>query len=124
MAISDLHIEREQYTPLIHFIREEGRLVIEGKSISEDPFTFYAPLFDWTKEFVENPFDLTIDFYLEYFNTASSKMIYDFVQDIFEADIKPTFTWKYLEEDEDLEEYGEYLKEMVGDNLKLIAIED
>ena len=124
MSISALHIEKEQYTPHIQFFESEGRLLIEGKSISEDPFAFYQPLFNWTDEFVKNPFELTVEFYLEYFNTASSKMIYDFVKNIFEAEIKPNFIWKYMEDDEDIEEYGEYLQDLVGDNLTLVETED
>lgn len=124
MSISALNIEREQYTPQIQFFPEENKLLIEGKSISEDPLAFYEPLFKWTDEFVANPFELTVEFYLEYFNTASSKMIYDFVKRIFEASIKPKFIWKYMEDDEDIEEYGEYLQDLVGDNITLVETED
>lgn len=124
MSISSLHIEKEQYTPLIHFISEENKLIIEGKSISEDPLNFFDPLFKWTEEFIASPFELTVDINLEYFNTASSKMIYDFVQNIFGASIKPKFIWRFMEDDEDIEEYGEYLQEMVGDNLTLVTIEE
>lgn len=124
MSISNLHIEKEQYTPLIQYISSENKLIIEGKSISEDPFAFYTPLFEWTKEYLKSPFELTVEFYLEYFNTASSKMIYDFVKLIYEAEIKPKFIWKYLEDDEDIEEYGEYLQDLVGDNITLVEIED
>ena len=124
MAISELHIEKEQYTPLIKYVEGDNLLIIEGKSISEDPYTFYQPLFNWTEEFVNSPFQLTVDFNLEYFNTASSKMIYDFVKNIFEAEIKPNFIWKFMEDDEDIEEYGDYLRELVGDNITLVEIED
>lgn len=124
MAISTLHIEKEQYTPLIKYVEGENLLIIEGKSISEDPFAFYQPLFNWTEEFVASPFELTVDFNLEYFNTASSKMIYDFVKNIFKADIKPKFIWKFMEDDEDIEEYGEYLQDLVGENITIVEIED
>ena len=124
MAISNLHIEKEQYTPLISFQAEKNMLIIEGKSISEDPLAFYAPLFSWTDEFLATPFELTVDFNLEYFNTASSKMIYDFVHKIFEASTKPKFIWRFMEDDEDIEEYGEYLQDLVGDNLVLVPLEE
>ena len=104
-----LNIEKEQYTPLIKYVETDNVLIIEGKSISEDPLSFYQPLFNWTNEFLISPFELTVDFNLEYFNTASSKMIYDFVKKIFEADIKPKFIWKYMEDDEDIEDCGSEL---------------
>ena len=124
MSLPELHIEKEEYTPLIQYIPEESKLVIEGKSISEDPLAFFAPLFDWMKLYVNNSIPLTIDFNLEYFNTASSKMIFDFVQKINEGTVKPNYIWRYLDEDEDLEEFGEYLQEMIGDNFVLESYED
>ena len=124
MSISSLHIEKQQYSPLIKYDKGREVLIIEGKSISEDPYAFYQPLFKWTEEFVADPFELTVDFNLEYFNTASSKMIYDFVVNIFKAEIKPKFIWKYFEDDEDIEEYGDYLRDVVGDNITLVEIQD
>lgn len=124
MSLPTLHIEREEYTPLIKYIPEESRLILVGKSISEDPLAFFTPLFDWMKEYLLRPTELTIFIDLEYFNTASSKMIYDFVQDINGGDVKPKFIWRYLDEDEDLEEFGEYLQEMVGENFVLESYED
>ena len=51
-------------------------------------------------------------------------MIYDFVKNIFKADIKPKFIWKFMEDDEDIEEYGEYLQDLVGENITIVEIED
>ena len=124
MPLKVLHIEKEEYTPLIQYIPEENKLVIEGKSISEDPLTFFAPLFEWTQDYINDSSPLTIHFNLEYFNTTSSKMIFDFVKNINEGKVKPDYIWKYLEEDEDVEDFGEYLKELIGDNFKLESYED
>ena len=124
MSLPDLHIERDEYTPLIQYLPEEARLVLEGKSISEDPMAFFAPLFEWQKKYIENPIPLTLYFNLDYFNTASSKMIFSFAKRMNEGSIKPNYIWRHLDEDEDLQEYGEYLQENIGGNFVLESYED
>lgn len=124
MPLKELHIEREEYTPLIQYIPQEQKLLIEGKSISEDPIAFFTPLFEWTEEYIKSAEPLTIYFDLEYFNTTSSKMIFDFIDLVSSGEIMPNVIWRYLDEDEDMEEFGEYLQEIVGSNLKLESYED
>ena len=51
---------------------------ISGRSLPEDVVAFFDPILEWLDEYAENPLEKTIfDFRLEYFNTASSKMILD-----------------------------------------------
>ena len=75
--MEELIIEPTPRTPVIHFT--DGKLVIEGRSISEDPRNFYAPALLWTKQYIKQmPALTTVDIKLEYSDTKSIKMIFEF----------------------------------------------
>lgn len=54
-----------------------GEVMICGRSIMEDPETFYRPMFKWIKMCSMD--HLHITFKLEYTNTDSSKLMHDFL---------------------------------------------
>ncbi len=86
---------------------------MSGRSLPEDSVDFYAPVFLWLNQYAKEPNPTTeFVFKLEYTNTASSKM----VQDILTALEKikgVTIVWNYPKDDEDMEEMGQELAELV-----------
>jgi hypothetical protein len=66
-------------SPYINFISNEDIFLLEitGRSVMEDPIEFYKPLMDFLvkneEELKSKPF--TVNIYLDYFNTISSKEI-------------------------------------------------
>ena len=55
-----------------------GKLQIWGRSLPENALDTYNPIFKWLDIYKQNPSDITeVDFKLEYFNTTSSKLIYE-----------------------------------------------
>jgi hypothetical protein len=72
----------------------------------------------WT-EYAKDPLpETTFDFKLEYFNTASSKLILDVLtalEDIENAKV----AWYFYEDDEDMEEAGEEFSELVDVDFEL-----
>ena len=48
-----LHIVSTEETPEVHFDVENKKFSISGKSLPEDSVAFYAPVFDWLQQFVE-----------------------------------------------------------------------
>ncbi|MES2678696.1 MAG: DUF1987 domain-containing protein [Bacteroidota bacterium] len=126
MELLLLKISGTEDTPEITFNPENNEFVISGRSLPEDVTSFYAPVFDWLNEFAENPANEAIfKFKLEYFNTASSKIILDILMKLEElvqsdnADI--TVEWHYSEADDDMLEAGDEYKELVELPFNLIS---
>ena len=91
---------------------------MKGRSIPENSFDFFDPIFDWINQYNQNPKSETqLRFYVEYFNTASSKCILDILR-IFEKlhqenKSKVDVIWHYEEEDEDMQYAGEDFKAVI-----------
>ena len=70
--------EGTEDTPKVVLDPSAGTFEISGRSLPEDVNEFYEPILNWLEEYTENPNNETyFVFKLEYFNTASSKMILD-----------------------------------------------
>ncbi len=66
------------YIPSVNFNAETGICELEGESYLEDTASFFSPLIDWLKDFLESQEKkLTFNFKLKYYNTSSSKCIVD-----------------------------------------------
>lgn len=91
---------------------------ISGRSLPEDVVVFYQPVIKWLSDFEKEPvpgFALSIK--LEYFNTASSKLILDILlklEDIYQNGTQLKVIWNYLSSDSDMKEAGEEYSEIVG----------
>ena len=95
--------------PDLNFDVQTGICEIKGESFMEDSKKFYNEMKDWFIGFHEEnknkPIILNIK--LEYFNTSSSKMLYELLkilQDINEAGQDVMVNWYYDDNDTDLEE--------------------
>ena len=73
-----LNLEGTEDTPKIMLDKGNGIFEISGRSLPEDSAEFYRPILDWIERYGESPNPTTeFVFKLEYFNTASSKLILD-----------------------------------------------
>lgn len=90
---------------------------ITGKSLPEDVIGFYEPIIEWLKEYSENPLPETkFKVKLEYFNTATSKMLLDIFlvfEEMSEKGYDVLIYWHYPDDDEDIQEAGEEYEEIV-----------
>ncbi|MGZ3862955.1 MAG: DUF1987 domain-containing protein [Bacteroidia bacterium] len=121
-----LSIRGTEDTPEIQFANETSEFIISGRSLPEDVTSFYKPVFDWLKEFEQSsPLKLRFKFKLEYFNTASSKIILDILmklEDIItEKNGDIIIEWHYDEADDDMLEAGEEYKELVSVPFQLMS---
>ena len=86
----------------------EGKITMKGRSLPENPSAYYAPIFAWAKSYEKK--EILLDFKLEYFNTASSKQIFNLIKILVEntiiSDIK--VKWHYEEGDYDSLETGQH----------------
>jgi hypothetical protein len=99
------------------FLNPEGIIKIEGRSIHENIADFFKPVETWIKEYIENPAEVTcLDINLEYFNSASAKILIRIIQKISFVQLKHKkfiVNWYYEDGDEDILERGEYFSSLV-----------
>ena len=103
-----LIIEGTGTTPRVNFDADKGLLEIEGRLIPEDVGDFFAPIFAWIDNFSpEKEKLITVRFCLFYYNTSSSKRIFNMMKKLDAlylqgANLK--ITWEYEEGDEESKE--------------------
>ena len=123
-----LIIDGTEDTPKVVLDIENKIFEISGRSLPEDVVTFYQPVMEWLDELEKTPLDnLDFDIKLDYFNTASSKLILDIflkLEEIFLKGNSIKIRWYYSELDEDLAEAGEEYSELVEIPFDVIAIKD
>lgn len=108
-----LNLEGTEDTPRILFDKSNGIFELSGRSLPEDAAEFYAPVFEWLQQYASSPNAKTdFVFKLEYFNTASSKIILDILSKLEDVS-GTTIHWYFHEDDEDMQEAGEEFSELV-----------
>jgi hypothetical protein len=121
-----IYIEPTPKTPEINFNHEKGLISLKGRSIPEHTVEFYKPLHKWIDEYAQNPSsNTTIEIFIEYYNTSSSKSILDLLkrlEGIHLAGSDMLLKWYYEEDDESLMESGEEFKSMVDIPFELIPV--
>lgn len=109
--MEELRISAAKNSPEI-ILNPEGMIRIKGRSIHENVTDFFAPVEDWISDYIHVPAEVTcVDMNLEYFNSASAKVIIHLLQKITYVTLKHKkfiFNWYYEEGDEDILERGEY----------------
>lgn len=112
-----LYLDATDETPEVKLDKDKNIFEFNGKSLPEDVVTFYNPIMDWLDEYSGNLNDVTeVKFRLDYFNTASSKMILDILLKLEEFKDSGKIVkvkWYYAEDDEDMEEAGAEYAEIV-----------
>jgi len=114
-------------TPSVILDKENQELMISGRSLPEDVVSFYDPILVWLDEYAEDPNEKTVfDFKLEYFNTASSKLLLDVLlklEDMADDGQDVLVRWHYPDDDEDMEEAGEEYADIVEVPFEMISYE-
>src|ERR1035437_9700620 len=106
-----INLEGTEDTPKIILDHSQKYYEISGRSLPENAVDFYAPVLKWLDDFAtEKPGDLEMNINLEYFNTASSKLILDIfskMESMKEEAIDVSVKWFYAKDDVDMKEAGE-----------------
>jgi hypothetical protein len=113
-----IKINATEDTPKVILDPVNREFEISGRSLPEDVVVFYQPVMSWFEELEKNPIpDMTLSIRLEYFNTASSKLILDILlklEDIYQVSSNMKVKWYYQSTDLDMKEAGEEYSEIVG----------
>jgi len=112
-----LLIDKTVDCPYINF-SEEGIIDIEGRSITEDVFSFWQPLLEWISNYCKTPAEFTnVVVNLEYTNSSSNKYINEILrclEECYRNGNKMQITWKYEEDDESILQLGKDLEAMTN----------
>ncbi len=114
--MDSLNIEATKYSPAVRFEPEKRVLQISGESYPENTMEFYAPVFDYLKEYLALPEapPLTVNVDLIYFNSSSSKILinlFDLLDGAAKEGRDVAINWFYESDDEDNLEFGEEFAE-------------
>jgi len=113
-----IKIKATDDTPEVILDANTGIMEISGKSLPEDVADFYEPILNWLDTYIQNPKSETIfNFKLNYFNTASSKSLFDILLKLEKMQDKGSVVLvkrHYPIDDEDIEESGAEFSDIVN----------
>jgi hypothetical protein len=111
--MTTLEIQGKEDTPYILFDKASAIFEMSGRSLPEDAAEFYGPVLKWLKDYADSPHPATkFTIKMEYFNTASSKLLLDVLTTI-ELIAGASVIWYHYEDDEDMLEAGQEFAELV-----------
>lgn len=94
-------------TPKVVLSTQENEFLISGRSLPENAYSFYKPIYDWLEQYSVEPLsECELHFSLDYFNTASAKQLSKIFSllEIIKDNI--TIVWHYFNDDIDMENTG------------------
>jgi len=89
--------------------KDKGIIELKGSSIMEDAPVFYEPIMEWVFEYIKDPKDTLVNIDLEYFNSASAKILHILIKTlstIERSGYTLTVNWYFEEDDEDIRSCG------------------
>lgn len=108
-----LHIKGSPVTPEIKGDMD-GKISITGRSIPENPTSFFEPFMNWLSSYCSSCSTPTeFMFHLDYINSLSMKFIFDMIvqlQELKDKGNEVVILWKYDEGDEEILEEGRLIE--------------
>lgn len=116
--MKNLILESTKYSPKVVLDKDMKYFEISGMSRPENVLKFYGPIIEWIKSYLqEDGSEMVLNFRMQYFNTATSKMLLNIVSELEIAKNNGRYVeilWSYEEGDEDMKDAGEEFKEIVN----------
>lgn len=113
--MTDLRIQKTKHTPGVECIAASGTVEISGSSYPENTFEFYEPILKWINGYLlEVTGKIILNLRLDYMNSSSIKFISDIISKLsgyHKSGGSVELNWYYAEDDDDIREMGEDLKE-------------
>jgi hypothetical protein len=114
--MENLYIAPTPSSPEVDFKFNTHTLSLRGESYPENAAAFYGPIITHLKAYLAqlNEGQVSVDIALAYFNSSSTKMLFNVIQALNDA-IKlgnyVTLNWYYDEEDDTILEFGQELSD-------------
>ena len=123
-----LSIKGTSQYPEVLLDMKAGKLEFSGNSLPEDAKGFFEPILDWINNYLEYPAEeTTITFKMIYYNTPSSKIIFQILkkfESIHGKKSKVKVIWHYPDDDIDMKESGHDFSENIKVLFELIAYKE
>jgi len=111
-------------TPQIILDSERNEFRIAERSLPENAFEFYRPIYAWFENYVMQPNKYTeLHIQLDYFNTASAKQISKILSLLEQIKSSLVVKWHYYSDDIDMLESGKRYSRLTGITFDLIEEE-
>lgn len=121
-------IEKTKSSPFVLLDPNKHVIRIKGQSYPENAAAFYEPIFAWIEKYMERANEtLTVEIYLAYLNTSSTKAImtmFDMLEDAYSRGRGISIQWHYDSDNEMGLEYGEDFKEDLTVPFTIIETDD
>ncbi|MFH0733156.1 MAG: DUF1987 domain-containing protein [bacterium] len=121
--MNELLIHKTKNTLEVNF-KANGNLELSGSSFPENATEFFTPTINWIKQYMlEITGKIVFNLKFDYVNSSSIKYISDIIdklQNYHTGGGEVEINWYYDENDEDIQEMGEDLKEDVDFTFNLI----
>ncbi|QOJ29101.1 MAG: DUF1987 domain-containing protein [Ignavibacteriales bacterium] len=123
--MENLIIYKTKSTLAVNFDARTGILELSGSSYPENTSEFFQPLITWIQNyFLQVTKPLTLNLKIDYLNSSSIKFLSDIInklQHYYKSGGEVEINWYYKEDDEDMKEMGEEIKEDVAFKFNLIV---
>lgn len=120
-----LVIESTEDTPKVVFDSARDFFEISSKSLPEDSNTFYAPVADWLKNYIQSPKEESnFVFHFDYISTSSTKQVmklFIMINELAKTK-KVNVSWKYDRDDDDMMQTGKRLQNLTTLDFKYVAV--
>ena len=108
--VDELKIQKTERTPDVIMDHEKGYIELRGRSLPMNSVEFFKPLHNWLSGYLQDPRKVTtVNIILDYFDTSSSKHIYNIFNTLRAVNEKGnliTVNWHYENGDEEMAESG------------------
>ena len=125
--MEDYSINATKATPAINFNSQSGILSINGRSIPEDSVSFFEPLQNIVRQYLENSLpNNTINIRLDYLNSSSTACLLGILRDYEKLNktITTIVNWQYESEDEDILNIGLNFSEIIDLKFNMIVVDE
>ncbi|MFY0601157.1 MAG: DUF1987 domain-containing protein [Cyclobacteriaceae bacterium] len=124
----DVLIAPTSVTPYVKIDSEESKIIFCGKSSPPNSIHFYYPIIEKIKKlFADVEETIVVDFSFRYFNTSSSKCLFDLFKMLkgMEKEGKELeINWHYEEDDDDMLETGEDYADILDLEFNYIEVDE
>ncbi|PLX20131.1 MAG: nuclear pore complex subunit [Salinivirgaceae bacterium] len=106
--MESLILNATEDTPKIVLNKKDKEFLIAERSLPENAFDFYKPVYEWLEKYVLDPLEET-EFHvnLDYFNTASAKQLGKIFNLLENIKSSLFVKWHYASDDQDMLESGQ-----------------
>lgn len=124
--MDSLVLAKTKNTLSVNFDANSGVLELSGSSYPENTTEFFRPLIDWIQKYFLNVTGkLTLNIKIDYLNSSSIKYLSDMIdklENYHKSGGAVELNWYYKEDDEDIMEMGEEIKEDVSFTFTIIPV--